>query len=76
MTDQKPGKTWLNTDHQHEEENYGPKRPSRHLEDNLRVGDEHEARAAVDDLLDLHPLVVSHVAEDTEGDHPSKQTSP
>ena len=64
------------TDHQHQEENDGPNWSSSHLKDDLGVGDEHEAGPAVDDLLDLHPLVVRHVPEDTEGDHAGEQTGP
>ena len=66
----------VDTDHhEHEEEDDGPDAPARHLEDNLGVGDEDEAGTTADDLLHLHALVVRHMAKDTEGHHPSKETS-
>lgn len=61
---------------EHEEEDDSPDTAASHLEDDLGVGDEHEARATIDHVLHRHPLVVSHVAEDTEGDHPGQKTRP
>ena len=65
----------VDADHdEHEEEDDGPDTAASHLEHDLGVGDEDEAGAAVDHVLHRHPLVVSHVAEDAEGDHPSQET--
>ena len=67
----------VDTDHhEHEEEDDGPDAAARHLEDNLGVGDEDEAGPTVDNISDRNPLVVSHVSEDAEGDHPGQETGP
>ena len=66
------GRTWCRN-LLFEEEDDGPDTAAGHLEDNLWVGDEDEAGAAVHHVLHRHPLVVGHVPEDAEGDDPGQE---